>query len=130
LFNWDFSLNGYDRRIAVVLSPSGNESAPTVDVVDDGIGLAPDQFPSTILSLQSGNKIQKWYLIGAFGQGGASALAFCDYALIVSRSKETPGKVGFTVIKILQLSEQYKEDTYISGSFIGWPHYCALCRLW
>ena len=112
MFKWSFSEHGYDRRIAAVLNPSGIESAPTVDVYDDGIGLKPDQFPNTILSLQSGNKIQKWYLVGAFGQGGASTLAFCEFALIVSRHRDEPKNVGFTIIKVLRLSEQYKEDTY------------------
>src|SRR5258708_4539900 len=48
LFKWSFSEQGYDRRIATVLNPSGIESAPTVDVFDDGIGLSPDKIPSTI----------------------------------------------------------------------------------
>jgi len=112
LFNWDYAEAGYDKRIAVIVNPSGIEAAPTIDVTDDGIGLKPEQFPSTILSLQSGNKIQKWYLIGAFGQGGASTLAFCEYALIVSRPRLDPKTVGFTVVKVLRLSELYKEDTY------------------
>jgi hypothetical protein len=112
LFKWSFSDHGYDRRIAVVVNSSGVETAPTIDVVDAGIGLSPEQFPGTILSLQSGNKIQKWYLIGAFGQGGASALSFCEYAFIVSRHKDNPKVAGFTIIKVLALNEQYKEDTY------------------
>jgi len=112
LFNWPYSQANYDRRIAVVLNPSGIESAPTIDVLDDGIGITADQFPGTILSLQSGNKIKKWYLIGAFGQGGASTLAFCEFAFILSRSKAEPNKIGFTLVKVLRLSELYKEDTY------------------
>jgi hypothetical protein len=112
LFNWNFSDHNYDRRILVVLHSSGMELAPTIDVLDDGIGIRPNEFPGTILSLQSGNKIKKWYLIGAFGQGGASALAFCDYALIVSRHRDDPNVVGFTLIRVLNLNETYKEDTY------------------
>jgi hypothetical protein len=112
LFNWNFSEHGYDRRIMVVLHSSGIESAPTIDVIDDGIGIRPGEFPSTILSLQSGNKIKKWYLIGAFGQGGASTLAFCDYAFILSRHRDDPNVVGFTLIRVLNLNETYKEDTY------------------
>lgn len=112
LFKWNYGSQSYDRRIAVVLNSSGEKSAPTVDVFDDGIGIAPDEFPGTILSLQSGNKIRKWYLQGAFGQGGASTLAFGDYALIVSRSKDNPRLVGFTVIRVLKLDESYKEDSY------------------
>ena len=70
LFRWPFSDADYDRRIFVVINPSGSEYAPTIDVVDYGIGLTPAEFPATILSLHQKNKIQKWYLIGAFGQGG------------------------------------------------------------
>ncbi len=112
LFNWNYSEHDYDRRISVILLNSGDETAPTVDVLDDGIGIQPDMFSSTILSLQSGNKITKWYLIGAFGQGGASTLAFADYTVIVSRHRDNPSIVGFTIIRVLKLNEQYKEDCY------------------
>jgi hypothetical protein len=112
LFNWDYAEHDYDDRIAVVLSDSGEKSAPTVDVLDEGIGLTPERFPGTILSLQARNKIDKWYVIGAFGQGGASTLAFADYVVIVSRHKDNPRVVGFTVIRVLRLSGRYKEDCY------------------
>jgi hypothetical protein len=97
----------------VVLNQSGVETAPTVDVIDDGIGIEPGQFPSTILSLQAGNKIRKWYLMGTFGQGGAATLAFCDYALIVSRHRNSRNLVGFTVIRVLNLSDMFKEDSWV-----------------
>ncbi len=83
-----------------------------MDVLDDGIGIRPEQFPSTILSLQGGNKIDKWYVIGAFGQGGASTLAFCEYALIVSRNKQEPHICAFTLVRVLNLNETYKEDCF------------------
>ena len=112
LFNWQYGEDGMDRRVAVVMTSSGIESAPTIDVIDQGIGLTPQECPTTILSLHQGNKIKKWYLIGAFGQGGASTLAFCEYAVIVSRSHRNPSTVAFTVIKVLKLGEEYKEDTF------------------
>jgi hypothetical protein len=96
----------------VVLADSGDRAAPTVDVVDDGIGITPERFPGTILSLQARNKIDKWYVIGAFGQGGASTLAFCDYCVIVSRHKDNPRVVGFTVTRVVRTSANYKEDSY------------------
>src|SRR2546427_3447260 len=76
LFRWKYGDSDYDRLINVVMLPSGVETAPTVDVLDKGIGLKPDEFPSTILSLQRGNKLKKLHLIGAFGQGGAATLSF------------------------------------------------------
>ena len=112
MFQWDFAGGGYDRRIAVVLASSGMESRPTVDVLDDGIGLTPDEFPGTIVSLHEGNKIKKFHLIGAFGQGGASTIAFSEYVIIVSRQKDRRNIAGFTIIRVLNLSEDYKEDTF------------------
>lgn len=112
LFKWDYSEHDHDRHFSIVISNSGNESAPTIDVIDGGIGISPENFPGTILSLQKGNKIQKWHLIGAFGQGGASTLSFCDYAIIISRQRDNPRVVGFTVIRVLELNETYKEDCY------------------
>jgi len=112
LFKWRYADYGYDRRVHVVISSSDSEYAPTIDVVDDGIGIRPEDFPTTILSLQSGNKIRKPHLIGAFGQGGSSTLGFCDYVLIVSRPKGSVHSVGFTLIRVLRLDETYKEDAY------------------
>ena len=101
-----------DRQIHVSILPGDNHRFPTVDVLDAGIGIKPEDFRSTILSLQAGNKIRKHYLIGTFGQGGSATLAFSDYVLIVSRSAEQPNRLGFTVIRIVRLGSEYKEDTY------------------
>ena len=68
LFNWKYATTGIDKRLHVVLSASGNENAPTIDVLDDGVGISPKYMPRTILSLQEGNKINKHYLMGAFGR--------------------------------------------------------------
>jgi hypothetical protein len=112
LYKWKFEGTKHDRLINVLLLPSGVESAPTVDVLDAGIGLAASAFRRTILSLQGGNKLTKRYLIGAFGQGGAATLSFCQYALIVSRPHSSPGHVAFTVVRVMRLSDDYKEDAY------------------
>lgn len=112
LFSWKDAPNGIDRRIHVILQSSDKENAPTVDVLDDGVGIEAKDFERTILSLQGGNKIQKRYLIGAFGQGGAATLAFCDYAIIVSRKRGNSTRVAFTVVRVLKLDATYKEDCY------------------
>lgn len=70
LFKWkEYKTNGYDHLVRVVMLPTTNNSQPTIDVLDNGIGVTPSDFPNTILSLQNGNKIKKRYLAGAFGQG-------------------------------------------------------------
>jgi len=112
LFNWNYRENNHDRQIAVVMNSSGIESSPTIDVIDKGIGLTSEQFSKTILTLQGGNKIQKPFLIGSFGQGGASALGFCDYAVMISISKTQPNEVAFTIIRVLELPKPYKDDCY------------------
>jgi len=62
---------------------------PTIEVQDRGIGLTPAQMPGTILSLGEGNKIDKAYLAGAYGQGGSTALAFSPRGcLFVSRKQK------------------------------------------
>jgi len=106
------NVQNVDRRTSVVLLSSDEVSAATVDVIDEGIGIRPERFPGTILSLQEGNKIQKRYLIGSFGQGGASTLAFSDFVFIASRFRENTSTVGFTLIRVLSLDASYKEDCY------------------
>lgn len=112
LFNWSYNEGGYDRKVGVVINSSDTHEAPTIDVIDFGIGITAEKFPSTILSLQEGNKITKKFLIGAFGQGGSSTLAFCDYVFIFSRHHENPEIISFTVIKEIHLGEEYKENCY------------------
>lgn len=112
LFNWNYAEQENDRKYSVVMLDSSNPEAPTIDVIDNGIGISPEDFPGTILSLQRGNKIQKWHLIGAFGQGGASTLAFSEFAIVISRHRDNSSKIGFTIIKVLSLNEDYKEDCF------------------
>lgn len=112
LFTWKYSEGNYDRKVGLILSDSGKEDAPTVDILDFGIGIPPEEFSSTILSLQKGNKITKKYLVGAFGQGGSSTLSFCEYVLVISRHVQNPNVVSFTVIKEITLGEEYKDNCY------------------
>lgn len=117
LFNWKYSQGNYDRKVGVILNDSQKQGAPTIDILDLGVGIAPDNFPNTILSLHGGNKITKKYLVGAFGQGGASTLAYCDYVFIVSRHVQNPNVVSFTVIKEINLGDEYKENCYAYLAF-------------
>lgn len=84
----------------MTLSPGDGKAKRTVAVADKGTGLSPDQMPHTILSLNAENKIDKFYLSGAFGQGGSATFASSDYTLIASRSIKSPETIGFTVVKL------------------------------
>ncbi|HQV37409.1 MAG TPA: hypothetical protein PLS92_01890 [Flavobacteriales bacterium] len=112
LFEWDYSAAKNDRKLHVILQPGDTGESPTVDVLDAGVGVSPTEFPNTILSLHRGNKITKKYVAGAYGQGGASTLRFCDFVLIASRSPSNPGEIGFTLVRKVRLDESYKEDCY------------------
>ncbi|WP_395620495.1 hypothetical protein [Dokdonella sp.] len=101
-----------DRRISVVLLQSGTDQSPTVDVLDEGVGIASGSLETTILSLQAGNKITKRYQIGAFGQGGSSTLGFADFVVIASRHHAKPCEIAFTVVRVMKLDSTYKEDCY------------------
>lgn len=109
LFNWKYG--NVDEKVRVHIRPSDGEY-PTVDVEDQGIGIQPEDFPKTILSLQAGNKLTKLYLAGTFGQGGSASIAFSKYVIVWSRHKDWTHKTGFTVIRELELGSEYKENAY------------------
>jgi hypothetical protein len=68
---------------------------------------------STILSLNEGNKWQKHYLAGTFGQGGSSTFAFSRVVLIATRHHSS-SKIGFTVVWYKDLpASEYKSGHYV-----------------
>lgn len=83
---------------------SGRDKHPTVVIHDKGVGQHPFDLPSTILSLGESNKIGKHYLCGAYGHGGSSTFAWCDYTIIISRrrpdhSDGKPDLIGWTIVR-------------------------------
>ena len=89
-------------RVHVTLHDSGDENRPTVDIRDYGIGLASEEFPRTILSLNENRKLRKLFLAGAFGQGGSTALSYSPFTIILSRKFGDPTQkpvVAGTVVR-------------------------------
>lgn len=100
-------------RAVVRLEPGEGSQSRLLTVIDEGIGIEPDQLEGTILSLNESNKIQKHYLAGTYGQGGSSTFAFCKYAVIVSR-RYGSDRLGFTLVKYEDLpAEDYKTGRYV-----------------
>ena len=101
-------------KSAVLRLEEGEGShARIVTVVDEGIGIEPDELEGTILSLNESNKIRKHYLAGTYGQGGSSTYAFCKYSVIVSR-RRGGDRVGFTIVKYQDLPvEEFKTGHYV-----------------
>ncbi len=92
-------------NIKVSFMDGGSRARPTVEVRDRGIGQHPSDFPDTLVSLNSDYKVKKLYLIGAFGQGGQTSFANCEYGIIISRKAQellTDGqqdRIGWTIVR-------------------------------
>ena len=90
-------------RIQVTLRDSSRDDHPTVDVRDYGTGLKSEEFATSILSLNENRKLRKFFLSGAFGQGGSTALSYSQYCIILSRrihkEGEEPNSVAFAVVR-------------------------------
>lgn len=68
------------------------------DARDFGIGLTGAEMPSTILSLNRGNKRLKTWLTGKHGQGASSTYQYADLTLIASR-RVGSDLVAFTLVE-------------------------------
>lgn len=100
--------------ISVNLWDGDDENTPTVDVRDNGIGLTRSQFPDGILSLNKSNKIIKWFVMGQFGQGGSTALAFSEYTIILSKRFDgAANEFAFTIVKREPRANDQKFPTYV-----------------
>ncbi|MGQ0572909.1 MAG: hypothetical protein ACT4RN_01750 [Pseudonocardia sp.] len=77
------------RRLAshliVSMHESGLAKRPTVRVEDHGIGQHPNDFGTTLLSLNESNKVGKPFTMGTYGQGGSVTLGFSEWTVFVSR---------------------------------------------
>jgi hypothetical protein len=105
------------KRVSVTLLEGAARNKRVVEIMDLGIGIAPEDMASTILSLNEGNKLTKHYLAGLYGQGGSSTFAVSDYTLIASRADEQ-GRIGFTLVKFLDLPP----DLYRTGHYVYLTH--------
>jgi len=117
----DKNIQDLSKKIRVTLMDSEKENHPTVEVRDKGIGLSAEQFKTTILSLHGGNKLHKLYLMGAYGQGGSTALSFSNFTIIISKpslgDKDFLGKVSFTIVRINQGDINFDKQP--------WYEYCV-----
>ena len=117
-------------KVVVAFQDSDNPKKPTVEIRDKGIGLKSEDFKNTILSLNQKNKLNKLHLMGAFGQGGSTSMAFNNYTIIVSKkfSKNNDNnEVSFTIVRVNE--GDLHEDKlawyeYLVDKSTGNPFYC------
>ncbi len=103
--------------VVITLRDSDSKLTPTIDIQDHGIGISRAEFPDTILSLNRSNKINKWYLMGRFGQGGSATYRFSKYTVIASRRQFADGKqedeVAFTIVRLRDAEKGEKDGQYV-----------------
>tara|TARA_R110002049_G_scaffold294967_1_gene482057 strand:- start:1812 stop:4067 length:2256 start_codon:yes stop_codon:yes gene_type:complete len=103
----DKKIDELSDKVQVTLFDSGKDTKPTVEIRDKGIGLKPEQFSDTILSINQDNKIGKLHLMGAFGQGGSTTLAYNNLTIIISKpsfkeDNRKKSKIAFSIVRINQ----------------------------
>lgn len=93
-----------ENQVRLVINDGTKGSLPSIDIIDQGIGIKGKDFKSTVLSLHGGNKINtnKSYLIGSFGQGGSTSLSFSESTMIISKKDD---KLYFTIVKRAQIRD-------------------------
>lgn len=89
----------FNYATALIMHDDAEETAPTIDSLDSGIGIAAVDFPNTICTLNHSTKTNKLFLCGTYGMGSAAAMSFCKYTAIVSRRFDDPTVAGFTIIR-------------------------------
>lgn len=114
------SIQELGKRISVTLKDSEREDFPTVEIRDYGTGIKGEDFSKTILSLNDNNKIDKLHQMGAYGQGGSTALSFSTFTIIISRPNKILKKgnsVSFTIVRF--------NDGGVGLKKMGWYQYCV-----
>lgn len=108
-----------NNNINVSIEENGKENRPVIQFQDWGIGRRPQNFEDTFLSLNEDSKVKKPYLIGKYGQGGASTFRFCNYAVIISRHCDG-GDIGWSIVRYNPRTEG--EEEYTTGVY----EFCVL----
>ncbi|MDP3462315.1 MAG: hypothetical protein Q8S18_05970 [Bacteroidales bacterium] len=114
------SIQELARKIQITLKDSEREEFPTVEIRDYGTGIRGEDFGKTILSLNDNNKIDKLHQMGAYGQGGSTALSFNTFTVIISRPHEILKKgndVSFAIVRF--------NDGGLGQRKLGWYEYCV-----
>lgn len=106
------------ENISVTMHESETGSAPSISIQDRGIGVHPDDFPKTVLSLLGENKKMKRHVMGVYNAGGAASFKFSSGAIIASRLEPSllgtrKDEIGLSIVMYNPLDvSAYKTGTY------------------
>jgi len=103
------------QKVQIKILAGDGKDARTIEIRDFGLGIPAEKMPTTILSLNESNKVSKFYLAGAYGQGGSSTFASCKYSLIASRPAGS-SLVGFTIVKMQIVNWKFANYIYLTTS--------------
>ncbi len=101
------------KRVTVRLRAGTSPDKRVIEVHDSGVGLSAEQMPTTILSLNESNKVQKLHQAGTYGQGGSATFAAAEYSVIISR-KSGATETAFTIVRF----EPPPADQIKGGSYV------------
>ena len=88
-----------------------------VIIVDEGIGIRPEAFHNTIMSLEGSNKLTNPLMAGSYGFGGSAIYRYSSFTVIWSRSAHKPDVIGFTVVyQKFGSGARYPSYVYVVGS--------------
>jgi hypothetical protein len=96
-------------RIHVSIADGKRAQRPTLEIRDQGIGIAPDAMPSSILDLAGSNKLGKLHLAGAYGQGGSTTFAFTAGGTLIASAQEA-GRLGVTFVRFRELDPKRNKN--------------------
>ena len=106
------------ESIAIRMMDSGDDDRPTVQIQDRGTGQHPDDWSTTLLSLQESNKKSSMHLMGVYNSGGSASFKFSQYTVIISRRHpelldDREDEVGVSVVRYNALDpDKFKTGTY------------------
>jgi hypothetical protein len=109
-------VNELRKMLVIQLDHDRRSKEFAVTIRDKGTGQLPSRMHSTLLSLGHSDKPDKPYLIGVFGQGGASAFSASEYSVIVTRrapeilSPEDNAGAGWSIVRAIH--PKHRRDVY------------------
>ncbi len=121
---------GKTARI-VLLDSDDSRRRPTIAFRDFGVGVAREDAPRTILSLEASNKLSKPYQHGIFGKGGSLASMFSSATVVVARRQ--PDLLGIGQEDEVSVAVVRRDDRddyglpffrYLVGASDGLPWAC------
>ena len=101
---WEEELHGNQSS---VVNPFAKKIVTAL--LRDSGGMVEDTFRNGFLEINSSMKLRDKAALGAYGWGGFSSLYFSEYVLVLTRSRQNPDEVLWTLIFVKEDGESKQE---------------------